>query len=52
MTDQLPAIIEPSGIAERPGGHLVPAPIANAGDQTAWRYIDFFTAHIRNQNVT
>jgi site-specific recombinase XerD len=54
MTDQLPAIIEsgPSGaLAELPGGHLVPVLIADAGDQAAWRYIDFFTANIRNPNT-
>ena len=51
---QLPAIIEPGrpgGIAELPGGDLIPALIVDAGDQAAWRYIDFFTANIRNPNT-
>ena len=30
---------------------LVPALIADAGDNAAWRYIDFFTANIRNPNT-
>jgi site-specific recombinase XerD len=51
---QLPAIIEPvqpGRLAELPGGQLVPALIADAGEQAAWRYIDFFTANIRNPNT-
>ena len=31
--------------------HVVPSLIANAGDQAAWRYIDFFTANIRNPHT-
>src|SRR3974390_1014707 len=31
--------------------HLVPPLIVAAGDQAAWRYIDFFTANIRNPNT-
>jgi site-specific recombinase XerD len=31
--------------------HLVPTLITDAGDQAAWRYIDFFTANIRNPNT-
>jgi hypothetical protein len=30
---------------------LVPALIADAGEAAAWRYIDFFTANIRNPNM-
>lgn len=33
------------------GRDLIPALIADAGDQAAWRYIDFFTAYIRNPNT-
>jgi site-specific recombinase XerD len=32
-------------------GHLIPSLIAAAGDQAAWRYIDFVTANIRNPNT-
>lgn len=51
MTDPLPAIIAPTALAELPGGHLIPALIAAAGEQAAWRYIDFFTSNIRNPNT-
>ena len=54
MTDQLPAIIKPaeSGVlTPLPGGSVIPALVAAAGDQAAWRYIDFFTANIRNPNT-
>lgn len=33
------------------GFEHLPAPIAAAGDQAAWRFIEFFTANIRNQNT-
>ena len=53
-SDQIPALIEPgrpSRLAELPGGEVIPALIADAGEQAAWRYIDFFTANIRNPNT-
>jgi site-specific recombinase XerD len=31
--------------------HLVPVLIADAGDAAGWRFIDFFTANIRNPNT-
>ena len=31
--------------------HLVPALIADAGEQAGWRYVEFFTANIRNPNT-
>jgi site-specific recombinase XerD len=51
--DQLPAVI-PSGtlITKADTGRpLVPALIANAGDAAGWRYVEFFTANIRNPNT-
>lgn len=33
------------------GFENLPAPIAAAGDQAAWRFIEFFTANIRNPNT-
>ena len=48
--DQLPAIIKP-GALRTPmptDTHLVPALIAAAGEQAGWRYVEFFTANIRN----
>jgi hypothetical protein len=53
MSDLLPAIIEPTKpgtLTPLPAGHLIPSLIAAAGDQAAWRNIDFFTANIRNPN--
>jgi len=34
-----------------PAGVVVPALIADRGEAAAWRYLDFFTAHIRNLNT-
>lgn len=51
MTDQLPANIQANALTAIPDTHLVPALIANAGEQAAWRYVDFFTANIRNPNT-
>src|SRR6516164_10238427 len=31
--------------------HVVPALIADLGDEAAWRYVEFFTANIRNPNT-
>ena len=50
-SDQLPAIIRPGALAASDDTHLVPALIADAGDQAAWRYVEFFTANIRNPNT-
>ena len=49
--DQLPAILQPGAPATSVDGHLVPALIADAGEAAAWRYIEFFTANIRNPNT-
>lgn len=52
--DQLPATINQPGavtIVSEPGVGLIPTLIAAAGDQAAWRYVDFFTANIRNPNT-
>ncbi|MGH7080338.1 MAG: site-specific integrase [Acetobacteraceae bacterium] len=32
-------------------GHVVPALIAEAREQEAWRYLEFFSAYIRNPNT-
>jgi site-specific recombinase XerD len=53
-TDQLPEIIEPArsgALTPLPTDQLLPTLIADAGDQAAWRYIDFFTSNIRNPNT-
>ena len=54
MTDQFPVIIKPAravALTELTAGHLLPTVIGNAGEQAAWRYIDFFTSNIRNPNT-
>jgi site-specific recombinase XerD len=50
-SDQLPSIILPGALAPPIDGHLIPALIADLGDPAAWRYIEFFTANIRNPNT-
>src|SRR5450755_2216504 len=52
--DQLPAIVPPTrpgALTPLPDGQLIPALIADAGDQASWRYVDFFTSNIRNPNT-
>ena len=54
MTDRLPALIDQvqsAALTPLPDGKLIPALIAAAGEQAAWRYVDFFTANIRNPNT-
>jgi site-specific recombinase XerD len=52
MTDQLPTLIpKPGTVTQLPAGKLIPALIAAAGEDAAWRYVDFFTANIRNPNT-
>jgi site-specific recombinase XerD len=49
---QLPAIIPPGAVAVAADPvALVPALIAAAGDSAGWRYVEFFTANIRNPNT-
>jgi hypothetical protein len=51
-SDPLPAIARPTALATAPTGTLlVPALIADLGEQAAWRYVDFFSANIRNANT-
>ena len=47
----LPAILKPAALTTPIDTHLVPALIADAGEPAAWRYIEFFTANIRNPNT-
>jgi site-specific recombinase XerD len=52
-TDHLPAVLPASASTlEVAALHaMIPTLIADAGDQAAWRYIDFFTSNIRNPNT-
>jgi hypothetical protein len=49
----LPAVIPPGAVALAADAELrvVPALIAAAGDAASWRYVEFFTANIRNPNT-
>jgi site-specific recombinase XerD len=50
--DQLPATIQQAEVAADPrAANVVPALIADLGDQAAWRYVEFFTANIRNPHT-
>src|SRR5881275_2500785 len=50
--DQLPAIITPGALATPTGTSIVvPALVADLGDQANWRYVEFFTANINNDHT-
>src|SRR6202050_2390964 len=50
---QLPAVIPLGAVAVAADAELrlVPALIAAVGDAAGWRYVEFFTANIRNPNT-
>src|SRR5437762_13569024 len=51
---QLPAVIQQAEIISTDDVHtklIVPALIADAGDAAGWRYVEFFTAKIRNPHT-
>jgi hypothetical protein len=49
---QLPAPIQQAELAtDKRAVHVVPALIADLGDEAAWRYVEFSTANIRNPNT-
>jgi hypothetical protein len=49
---QLPATIAQAEITTDPRPlNVVPALISNLGDEAAWRYVEFFTANIRNPHT-
>ena len=44
-------VLEQSAIVKHDAIGVVPAIIAGLGEQASWRYIEFFTANIRNPNT-
>ena len=50
-SDQFPVLIPPGALITPADAAVVPALIANCGDQASWRYVEFFAAHIRNPNT-
>ena len=51
MTDHLPARIDRTKLTAAHTPQVIPVLIADAGEQASWRYIEFFTANIRNPNT-
>ena len=49
--DQLPVTLKPGQLATPIDTRVVPALIAAAGEQAGWRYVEFFTANIRNPHT-
>ena len=50
--NQLPATITSAEVtADQRAPNVVPALIADLGDEAAWRYVEFFTANIRNPHT-
>ena len=49
--NKLPAIVKPTALTTYVDAGLIPALIADAGDAAGWRYVEFFTANIRNPNT-
>ncbi len=49
--DHLPSLARPGALSTDLAAHVVPALVADAGEQAGWRYVEFFTANIRNPNT-
>jgi hypothetical protein len=48
MTEPPPAVVRKTRLTARShNNHVVPAPIAEAGWDASWRYVEFFTANSR-----
>src|SRR3981081_3721466 len=47
----LPVVIEPPALATPTDTYIVPALIADLGEEAGWRYVEFFTANIRNPHT-
>ena len=49
---QLPVPIQQADVTDnRRAVHVVPSLVVDLGDEAAWRYVEFFTANIRNPNT-
>src|ERR1700674_898273 len=51
--DQLPAVLPSGAIAPASSSdtYIVPALIADLGEQASWRYVEFFTSNINNDHT-
>ena len=45
------ATVQSGGLTAFSASAVVPMLIASIGDQASWRYVEFFTANIRNPNT-
>ena len=50
-TSSQPSSSSPAALATPTDTYIVPALIADLGDQAGWRYVEFFTANIRNPHT-
>ena len=51
MRGELQIVPPISGLAALGDSHLVPALIIHEGEPAGWRYVEFFTANIRNPHT-
>jgi len=51
MNDLLPIVRTEAGVVSTPTAHVVPALVARLGEAASWRFIEFFTANIRNPHT-
>jgi site-specific recombinase XerD len=52
MNDLLPVVRAASvGVLPLAAAHVVPALVASLGNKASWRYVEFFTANIRNPHT-
>jgi integrase/recombinase XerC len=51
MSEPLPAVFQQGALVAPVNTTIVPALIANAGEQASWRYVEFFTANINNPHT-
>jgi hypothetical protein len=51
MTEQLPAVLQASALVATADTYVMPALIAETGEQAGWRYVEFFTANINNPHT-
>ncbi len=51
MSDLALVAVSPTGVQQGLDHQVVPALVAGEGDAAAWRYVEFFTANIRNPNT-
>ena len=51
MNDLQPVLRAGAVAVSASDAHVVPALVASRGEAASWRYVEFFTANIRNPNT-